>query len=243
MGDPKLTEDADRRQILGELPEAVERVAPDWCDSALVGEHLARYRWAARHCRDARVLDVACGTGYGTRMLRHRGARWVVPVDVSLEALRFARARYAVSGVCADALRLPLASGSFDVVVSLETLEHVPDAEGFVAEISRVLAPGGSLVLSTPNAQLSDGTNPHHLREFTLEEIRDLLLQHGLARVGVSGQHWRLRGRPFRAVRGLRRMAWELERRNSVWAWRFAPSASPQYWCVVAGKATPEPSQ
>jgi SAM-dependent methyltransferase len=240
MGDPKVTDEAERRQILGEVPEAVERVAPDWCDSALVGEHIARYRWAAQHCRHSRVLDVACGTGFGTEILKHRGARSVASADISLEALRFARVRYAVSGVCADALRLPLAASSVDVVVSLETLEHLADAAGFLAEVFRVLVPGGSLILSTPNAQLSEGTNPHHLREFTLQELRELLLEHGFARVGVSGQHWRLRGRAFRRVWGLRRMAWELEKRNRVWAWHLAPSASPRYWCVVAGKAMVE---
>jgi SAM-dependent methyltransferase len=236
VGDPRVTEDADRRHILGEHPEAVERIAPDWCDSPIVKEHIARYRWAVRHCRGARVLDVACGTGYGAAFLSDRGARSVVAVDISLEALRFARARYAVSVVCADALRLPLASGFFDVVVSLETIEHLSDAASFVAEVSRVIVPGGSLLLSTPNAHLSDGTNPHHLREFTLEELRDLLLEHGFARIAVSGQHWRLHGRTFSRVKGLRRMAWELERRNGVWAWPPTSAASPQYWCVVARK-------
>src|SRR5204863_6385381 len=107
-----------------------ERLVPEEAVEASLQEHLARYRFAKERAR-GRVLDVACGTGYGTEML---GA---VGVDLSLEALRYAR-RHPAPYVAADAGRLPFGC-VFDSVVSFETIEHVSDPDRFVAECARVL--------------------------------------------------------------------------------------------------------
>lgn len=137
-------------------------------------EHLARYRFARERVGPgARILDLACGTGYGTRLLAATGA------DISLEALRYARKRFPASYVAADALRLPFGR-VFDAVVSFETLEHVRDAGRFLEEVRRVLRPGGQLILSTPNRELWSPRSPrpcqrHHVREFNPREFRALL--------------------------------------------------------------------
>jgi SAM-dependent methyltransferase len=101
-------------------------------------------------------------------------------VDVSDEAIAYAREHYAARNVeflVADVLELPFDPRSFDTVCSFEIVEHVPDAERFVAELARVLKPGGRLVLSTPRAE--DPTvrpdNPFHEREFDADELRRLL--------------------------------------------------------------------
>jgi len=148
-----------------------ERLVPEEAVEASLQEHLARYRFAREQAR-GRILDVACGTGYGTSML---GA---VGVDLSMEALRYAR-RYPARYVAADAARLPFGR-VFDTVVSFETIEHVPDPERFVAECARVLKPGGRLIVSTPNRELwsprsKRPVQKHHIREFNRKEFLAVL--------------------------------------------------------------------
>jgi glycosyltransferase involved in cell wall biosynthesis/SAM-dependent methyltransferase len=140
--------------------------------------HLARYLFARRHTGRGRVLDVACGTGYGLRLLREAGAQ-VVGVDLDREAVRLARqpdSECPSSVLVADGTTLPFTDESFDVVVSFETLEHVADRARFVSELSRVLRDDGLLILSTPNANHTrpvEGkpANPFHLHEYEPDEL------------------------------------------------------------------------
>ncbi|GAB6901396.1 methyltransferase domain-containing protein [Kineosporia succinea] len=100
------------------------------------------------------LLDVACGAGLLQPHLTGRLAGWShTGVDLSLPALRQARA-HGVRAVAADAVRLPFADASFECVVAGEVLEHLPDLASAVAEITRVLAPGGTLVVDTLNDTL-----------------------------------------------------------------------------------------
>lgn len=96
---------------------------------------------------DAVLLDVACGGGLLAPYVAGKGYRHV-GVDLSPTAARTARA-HGVDAVRGDALALPLADASADVVVAGEVLEHVPDVERAIAEACRVLKPGGRLVLDT----------------------------------------------------------------------------------------------
>jgi len=119
----------DRYKLFGEIPNvAVERIAPGFFPQPTEREHLARYRWAARWATGQRVLDVACGTGYGSHILHKAGAKQVVGLDIHRPALDFALHRYpGPHYVQADAMSLPIQNGVFDVVVSIETLEHLSD--------------------------------------------------------------------------------------------------------------------
>ena len=159
--------------------------------SELWGEHRSRYRFAANFVEGRRVLDVASGAGFGLAMLRSAGAR-VIGMDYDADALR--EVRHLSPGaplVHADATTLPLRDASLDVVVSFETLEHVPDAEAMVREIRRVLQPDGWLILSTPNRAFGPPelhtNNPFHIREFTADELRALLASY-FASVELYGQ-------------------------------------------------------
>jgi SAM-dependent methyltransferase len=158
---------------------AEERIANN-PTSELWGEHRSRYRFACRDVAGLRVLDIACGTGFGLQMLRQAGAR-VSGFDLDTEALFEAwRAGPYAPLAQADAAYLPIPDATVDLVVSFETIEHVPDAAAVAAEFRRVLRPTGRLVLSTPNRLFGSperhAQNPFHVREFSGDELLDLLL-------------------------------------------------------------------
>ncbi len=148
-----------------------ERLIPEKHQGALFYlEHLVRYRFAATYAPGRRVLDVACGTGYGAAMLADAGAASVCGVDISAEALSHARSHYAretVRWIEADARKLPFPDGDFDLISCFETIEHVAAPAEVLDELRRVLSPGGLLLVSTPNAAVSSGENPFHLHEMT----------------------------------------------------------------------------
>jgi len=157
-----------------------ERVIPGEVPVDLWNEHIARYAFAARLARYKRVLDVGCGTGYGSAELG-RVATQVVGCDISAEALVYAHRHYASSKVHfiqAACTCLPLNSASFDLVVAFELIEHLADWRTFLEETRRVLDRSGQCVISTPNKYYYQesrgpaGLNPYHQHEFTFEEFR-----------------------------------------------------------------------
>lgn len=147
-------------------------------------EHWHRYAFARRFIAGKRVLDVASGEGYGSALLATVAGR-VVGVDVDPAAVEHARSTYAgrpnLQFDAGSAAALPLPDASVDVVVSFETIEHLPrDMQApMLAEIARVLVPDGLLVLSAPNpveySDARDYRNPFHLHEPAREELDALL--------------------------------------------------------------------
>lgn len=156
-----------------------ERLLPDQQRGELVyAEHLARYRFASQFARERRVLDAGCGEGYGTAMLAAAGAEGAVGIDIDQATVDHARSKYGIEFERADVGELPFEDGSFGLVVSFETLEHVPDAARAIAELRRVLADDGVLIASTPNSERYMVDNEFHTREFTEAEFGDLLTPH-----------------------------------------------------------------
>jgi SAM-dependent methyltransferase len=160
----------------------------------LIRLHLARYEFVKEFVRGKSVLDVACGSGYGSAMLKDAGASKVVGIDISDEAIAYARAQFNGKGVdfvVGNAEDLSLYRG-FDVVVSFETIEHLPHPETFLAEIAHSLSPQGALIISTPQRErgsLHDKPhNLYHLREWTLEEFEQLLSKY-FQLVNIYGQY------------------------------------------------------
>ncbi|AVP98965.1 hypothetical protein C7S18_18080 [Ahniella affigens] len=145
-------------------------------------EHWHRYAFALPVLAGKRVLDCACGEGYGSAMLATRAAE-VDGVDLSAEAILHAKARYGAAPNLrfhqGNALELPFADHQFDAVVSFETLEHLVEQEQLLAGFRRVLKPDGFLLISSPDKRVySDLTgyqNEFHLKELYRDELIDLL--------------------------------------------------------------------
>lgn len=164
-----------------------ERVVPDMqADESgsqkFVDLSLRRYNTAARYVSGKRVLDIACGVGYGSQMLRLAGATAVVGVDVSPETVEYAQQRYPTSGVeyvCADAEQFEW-SEKFDVVASFETIEHLPHPSKFLENIYDLLVPEGDLILSVPLGETRH-FDPYHLHVFNQEQVFALLEQAGFS--------------------------------------------------------------
>jgi SAM-dependent methyltransferase len=145
--------------------------------------HEVAYRWLAPWCAGAVVVDAGCGEGYGAAAIRAVAAE-VVALDYAPDVLAHLHARYPLlRPVRCDLQRLPVADGSAEVVVSLQTIEHLHDQPGFVAECARVLRPAGTVVVTTPNrVTFSPGRdtplNPFHTRELNAAELAGLLAPH-----------------------------------------------------------------
>lgn len=163
-----------------------ERFIPDCgLESEIELEHLQRYLSVQDIVAGKRVLDVASGAGYGTALLAERAAR-ACGTDIDSETVAFAKNHYKAPNLeyCQGSLvALPFPAGSFDAVVSFETIEHIPGDlhQKFMDEVLRVLSPDGFLVISTPDkhiySELVDYKNEFHLKEYYRQEFNDFLKQ------------------------------------------------------------------
>ncbi len=145
--------------------------------------HWRRYELAASLVAarpGAAVIDIACGTGYGSSLLVRCGARSVLGVDRDADSIAYAQRRFARPGVplkfiVGDAQAIPAGDATIDVLASFETIEHVPDPDAMLMEVRRVLTPSGVAVFSTPNDW---GVTDHHEHSFTTTHWRELILRH-----------------------------------------------------------------
>ncbi len=171
--------EADLAWLQANASERMDASFP-WFDSRRRAFHLARYEFAARWVPGAVVLDCACGTGYGSEHLTRRGAVRVVGLDIERSALSYARRYHGgerTGYLRSDAGCLPLARGSFDLVASFETIEHVPDDEALLRGFARVLKSDGIAVVSTPNEWPLESC-PHHVRSYTYDQFYEILSRH-----------------------------------------------------------------
>ncbi len=171
----------DQEPPPAELPFTGERFVPGARGEIWI-EHWHRYHFAAQFATGLRVVDAACGEGYGSALLA-RTAASVVGADISERAVEHARQAYGgranLSFVQAPCTKLPLADASADLFVSFETVEHIREQEEFLDEIARVLAPDGLLLLSCPNKrEYSDRrgfANEFHVKELYRDELAGLV--------------------------------------------------------------------
>jgi SAM-dependent methyltransferase len=143
--------------------------------------HLAVYEWIAPRVAGARVVDMACGEGYGSEVLA-RSASSVVGVDANPEAHEHANLRYTAPGLRFDRGLVETYGepAAFNAVVFLQTIEHVQDPIAVLTHFRSLLAPGGVAYITTPNLLTlaapgaEKSGNPWHIKEYRVEEFREL---------------------------------------------------------------------
>ena len=177
----------------GPLPLTGERTVPGL---AVENYWFRRHEVAYLHCVDVcagrDVLEAGCGEGYGADLIAAT-ARTVTAVDYDAATVAHVRARYPRVGVLAANLAsLPMPDSALDVVVNFQVIEHLWDQPQFITECLRVLRPGGSLLISTPNRiTFTPGSdapvNPFHTRELNAAELRELLIDGGFDVQSMSG--------------------------------------------------------
>jgi SAM-dependent methyltransferase len=204
-----------------------ERMVPEGAGACTFWEHVERYRFASGWAAGKRVLDIASGEGYGSCALLRAGATSVVGVDIDEESCRHAARKYGVDARVGSGEAIPLGAGSVDLVVSFETIEHIGDPGKFLDEIVRVLTPGGTVVISTPDKEqyntLAAEQNQFHCSEMSEKQFME---QMEARFVGVkyygqgpnSSKWWTpeslvSRNSPWDGVKGLGRV------KRKIWRW------------------------
>ncbi|HWW66926.1 MAG TPA: class I SAM-dependent methyltransferase [Solirubrobacterales bacterium] len=161
-----------------------ERTLPDLPEENYwYRRHLVVYEWVAARAAGRRVVDMACGEGYGSDVLANAAAS-VVGVDANPEAHEHARLRYVRPNLRFERDLVESFAEPCDAVVFLQTIEHVRDAGAILEHFKSMLVPGGIAYVSTPNlltlappgAEKSD--NPWHLREYRAAEFQALCEAH-----------------------------------------------------------------
>ena len=231
---------SDGAPVSAELDFTGERFVPG-AKGEIWYEHWHRYHFAGALVAGMDVLDIACGTGYGSALLARRAAR-VTGGDVSQRAVDHARARYAGTSNLefrqADCTALPFPDACFDAVVSFETIEHITAQEAFLDEARRVLRPGGRLILSCPNkVEYSDKrhyANEFHLRELYRDELAALLAPR-FAQLAWFGQRTSFFSVVWPEQTPAAAEVFEVSESSA--AARADGHARPMYFIVVAGRS------
>ncbi len=157
-----------------------ERFTPE-CVREIWYEHFHRYVFARELVTGKKVLDAACGEGYGSALLASVASS-VTGVDISGSAITHARSRYPAANLTfleSDCLDLPLEDDGFDCIVSFETLEHLEHQETLLNEFRRVLKPDGFLLISSPDKAVytdrQQNRNEFHIKELYRDEFESLI--------------------------------------------------------------------
>ena len=166
---------------------SLERIYPRQMDPNKAADrdsielHQQRYEYAVKQLSGERILDLACGCGYGTALMAAAHPdKSFLGVDIDPEAVRYAVENYQLpnlSYLSADAT-LFQSKQAFHTIVSLETIEHLPAVDALFQNFKRLLVPNGKLIASVPTTPTCDG-NPHHLQDFSERSFKRLLRQYG----------------------------------------------------------------
>lgn len=188
-----------------------ERIIPELMkpSNGMLLEHIARYHFAIHYAK-GRVLDFACGSGFGSNIVATAAKKEItelIAVDIDQETIKYAKSKYyhpLVKFEQENAVNpfLPERLGQFDLIMSFETIEHIADEEIFLSNIYKMLKPGGTLVISTPFGQgrgkptreafhIHQLTKEEFLNCFTSYSAAEFYYQRGvLVEPGREGKHY-----------------------------------------------------
>lgn len=155
--------------------------------------HLARYHFVKKFIKNKFIFDLGCGIGTGTHDLSLT-AKTVIGAEIDRDRLKHAFDNFNndnLNYLIMDGCSLGFKDNSFDVVVSLEVIEHLEDQDKLLSEVRRVLKDDGVTIISTPNKEIIkiDGTppNPSHIKELSLKEFKKILNKY-FKRIELYGQ-------------------------------------------------------
>lgn len=137
--------------ILGNLPEKSIRLIPSFIPVKSLISHITQYKFSSKHLKGLKVLDIACGTGYGSEILR-QGGNIVIGVDINPDNIKIAKNNFPdVSFKCGDAENLlDFQNESFDAINSIQTIEHLGHPKRAIKEFNRILKPKGTFIGAIP---------------------------------------------------------------------------------------------
>lgn len=147
-------------------------------------QHFSRYNFAKSYVKGKSVLELGCGTGYGTNFLSPHASS-ITGSDVSKEAIQYCKSKYKrenLNFIQINEKKLPFGDSSYDICISFEVIEHIKlkKVKEWLSEINRILKNDGIFICSTPNKKLrllplQKPCNPHHMHEYSYKEFRDIL--------------------------------------------------------------------
>ena len=160
--------------------QEINKISPWW------GEHLHRYEDVVKSLSGNEIiLDIACGSGFGTHLLSTHSTGKVFGGDLSSEAISLCEKAWEEDNLTykvMDGTQLEFQDNFFDVVVSFETIEHTTMFNEMIKELKRVAKPNGIIYLSTPNVKINSPTglvtNPYHTQEWNYEEFYKIVNKH-----------------------------------------------------------------
>ncbi len=160
-----------------QILQTAERVSQkDHSDNYVFQRSLLAYIEAAKRI-SGKVLEIGTGSGYGVEIIAPHTSEFVTIDKYETDITN--TPAFKQHNVKFKQLNIPplsgIETGVYDYVITLQVIEHIPKDHFFLQEISRVLKPGGKLIVTTPNKKMSITRNPWHVREYTVDELKQLL--------------------------------------------------------------------
>jgi ubiquinone/menaquinone biosynthesis C-methylase UbiE len=170
-------------------PVTYERVIEGRTPLRIWDDHIERYNFSTQFVVDKIALDIACGSGYGSKIICNAGAKEVIGIDISHESIHFALNHYSdikLKFLVGNINEIKFSDNYFDSIICFETIEHLAFQEPALGELKRVLKPDGILIISSPNRKVTSPgksineppDNCYHAKEFSTTEFIDFLKLH-----------------------------------------------------------------
>lgn len=221
-----------------------ERFVPGQGTMSMQKDHISRYEFASQFAAGKNVLDIACGSGYGSALLAQK-ARLVDGVDISQESISYAQSEFSMQTVnyqTGDIVNFT-SNRLYDLIICFETIEHIEDYETALRNLKKLLTPDGMLIISSPNRfitspkckHLTDRPGEYHVREFTIEELKGAMVKLGymIGNDSIFGQRLQ-RYFSSRFIGWAYTTVFKPKKRSNYKVAPIPPNKMPRYFIIVA---------